>query len=291
MWEFSFFGNFLKLINRKVKIYYNLSEKHSKQLKKERMLKHMTREELEKAMSEHTPVLIDGNKCYWNNKARQLLIYAEDDWKGILKEEEFGENIPKDITKFPTFVYRTLCAPFEAIAVGKDEDGKFIFSRKAYLNEQKDKLELNKIYQASVINVVSWGVFCKVDEATVLVPAKEFSRCFYSDMRNVAKVGMNFPIMIIAKKQTDDGNIFVTGSRKLGIMKRDYNQWDIVSVTIGNKVSCGDGYYCEVDPTTSGIVDAPGKQYEEGRHVIAYIKKKNDRGYKLRVIDDKQLVT
>lgn len=245
----------------------------------------MTREQLEKAMSENKPVLINEN-CYWNNKQKELLIDAGD-WKGILKEEELGENIPKDSTKFPTYVYRTLSAPFKVLVLGKDEEGKYIFSRKAYLNEQKDKIELNKVYQATVTNVVSWGVFCKVDEATVLVPAKEFSRCFYSDLRNVAKVGMKFPIMIISKKQTDSGNIFVTGSRKLGVMKRDYNQWDIVSVTIGNKVSGSDGYYCELDPATSGIVDAPGKQYEEGRRVIAFVKKKNDRGYKLRVIDDK----
>lgn len=253
----------------------------------------ITKEQMDMALKYHIPVRLSYIECDFSH---------EDIWVN-----GFGCNaiIPKKELKLQKnkSALDLFDEPFYTYVIGKDSN-TYILSQKAYLYDSKEKpekdiskfssqilnnkgkgdLEIGKVYPATVLSSCKWGTFCQVNGCfTVLVHCKEWSVCRFSDIRNVAKPGMQIEVKLLSRKTTKDGQVFYSASRKDAYESKDHVPGDVVPVILNTLVEQGDGFYCEVDPDKSGIIDLyNNKFYSEGQTIWGYIKKVSSKGYQLK---------
>lgn len=246
----------------------------------------MNREQLMEAVGKQTLIAIDPNECIWNEREKRLEIHGED-WQGYIPLEEMGldkktlsktSNIIVPISKlFNNTVYAYIL---------KEEDGVFLFSRKEYLDVGRDSLQVGGIYKFKVDTVYNWGIFGNVEGIIVLVHEYEYSDCHFNNLRNIVKVGEEFPVRIL-KKEFKDGEMRIYASRKQ-VGYATYRKGEKVSVKIGEIEPLQKGFFCEITPNTSGIIDVPPcyiEIYHEGDELIGIITGSNRKGYKLDCLE------
>lgn len=237
------------------------------------------------------PVTISNLDCFWDPIEKKIVVKGN--LPGFIPTSELGidhiesrssrvdENTGNNI---PVYVLTLLQKPFKALILHK-KNGKYVFSIKAYLEYAKEQLVCGNIYTAVVYNVCRWGIFCTVGDAPVLVHITKWSKCFFSNPRLLIYPGQKLKVKILSKRKDLDGIILVEASRKDVSSNKEFHLGEKVSVILGHSTFANDGFFCEIEPDIAGIVDVYPEDYHylsEGMRVVAYIRKKKDKGYVLR---------
>lgn len=237
------------------------------------------------------PITISNSDCTWNSFEKSITVKG--DISGTIPTEELGiKNIDScpiitdkaTGTFMPQDISVLLKQPFK-VFITNYADGKYVFSRKAYLEYCKDELVVGEIYKAVVYGICAWGIFCKIGDAIVLVHITNWSRCRFYNARSISYPGQIIKVKILSKKKDVDGSIRVVASRKDVESNVFFIPGEEVIVTLSRKTCAGDGFFCELTPDTCGIVDVYPEDIPyliDGMRVVAVVKKCSPKGYKLR---------
>ncbi len=236
----------------------------------------MTKQELETKMEKMEAIEIPVENCYWDKEKRLIKVKTEE-WSGIIPQTELEGQLVN--SKLPIGV-KKFFENSKMMIIGKENEN-FIFSKRRYLRDKKEKIKEGEVKTARVTAVESWGCYCTIDEdITIVVSAVNYSRTRFYDLKKVVRIGEEFPVKIIEKVEKN-GEIFLYGSRKID-EKRKFKEGDIIQVKLGNLTKKGDGIFCEVTPTVAGILDiSPTWKYRIGRKVFVKIVRIKDKGFKL----------
>lgn len=248
----------------------------------------LNKKEVKVAIERKTPILIDPLNCEWSNSAKTMYVKAED-WEGFIPLDEFGiaksQQGCLDDVSIPSGIVFLLKQPFYVYGVYEQTPGRFLLSHKRYSENCKEKISIGQIYEATVAAVCNFGVFCDIEEdVRILVPVKEFSVTRFYILEKIVKPGTKFPVVIIEKKKQENGNTFIYASRVKVVTKNSPNIGDIIAVTLGNLVSKKDGFFCEVTPDISGVIDINIEdidKFSTGDKLLGRIVKITPNGYRL----------
>lgn len=222
---------------------------------------------------------------YLNNS---IIIYS---YKIVKLQPEFNLHNLTFVFKYVILFYSFInITPKNCqLTTQNDTGGKITMKTEIeFSNTANDAVLVGENYFATVLSSCNWGAFCRIDcipQAIVLVHCTEWSVCRFQDLRHVAKRDMHLEVKILSKFERN-GQIFVTASRKdaftrIGVSPK---RGDVIPVILNSPVETGDGFYCEVTPNKSGIIDYPSQKtfnYSEGLTVWAYVKEVAEKGYRL----------
>lgn len=240
------------------------------------------------------PMIISNTYCTWDS-INQCIVVNGVNFQGVIPTEELGiprinsgpiiSNVTPNNVPTPLDVLILLENPFKVFVL-RQENNKYIFSHKAYLEACKASLVVGEVYDAVIYSYCHWGAFCKIGDAPVLIYITDWSICRFYNMQNVARIGNVEKVKIISKV-VDKNGIRITASRKAAAPIVKFNQGDTVVATLGSLTDTNDGFFCEISPNTNAIVDVPPEKINflrEGMRVVAYIRKISPRGYKLQYL-------
>lgn len=126
-----------------------------------------------------------------------------------------------------------------------------------------------------------FGVFVELDDQigsglTALCPHSNLSLVRYSDISKWISIGETFPAII--KSISQDGKINVSRKEYYQISSsyENYSVDQIILCKVGPALSDGIGYFVEVNPGITGILDLPNLDLKlyEGMYISAVITKK-----------------
>ena len=126
-------------------------------------------------------------------------------------------------------------------------------SRTEYLKQEISKLHVGEIYDAYIYSISKFGLFCKIKgDITVRIHKTRLSTLRIYEPEKFFKVGEKIEIQIYSVQR--EAPFFVEGTRIIPDEKPPVKEGDLVKVKMGNTAN-EEGVYCEITPSTSGIVD------------------------------------
>lgn len=170
--------------------------------------------------------------------------------------------------------------------------GIYILSRRETIREAYEQIASKKkenVY-ARITAIYEYGLFCDIGNGVIgLVPISQCSRCRVEKLKNYFSVGDIIKVNI-SEVKTAEEDYRITLSRKdaykpLMLDSVAPKAGDICTGTICLPVCTADGYYVEITPAISGIVDISYEisRIEEGTHASFYVKKITEKGLKLEL--------
>ena len=224
-----------------------------------------------------------GQAVRFDVQNRQVVVDLGYPWVGIIPEDEItiykftypiGVNVPKQVTS-------VIGSQVRAIITDIVDEYTLKLSRKASMLEAWEEIQEGERYLAYAKKNIGSGCFIDIGNGiTTLIPKKEISYNRMTDINIWIKKGDTTKIIVLSK-ECDGYKIQISRKQAYSNIKdvdRDLNIDDVVTARIGQKTD--GGYFCEVTPGITGILDTE-YTYKEGDNVTVYIKKIGENGLKL----------
>lgn len=170
--------------------------------------------------------------------------------------------------------------------------GIYILSRRETIREAYEQIasKAKENVYARVTAIYEYGLFCDIGNGVIgLVPISYCSQCHMEKLKNYFSVGDIIKVNITEIKTAEE-DYRITLSRKdaykpLLLDPVAPKVGDICTGTICLPVLTADGYFVEITPTISGIVDIPYEvpRIKEGTPASFYVKRVTERGLKLEL--------
>lgn len=232
-----------------------------------------------------SPVI--GKAIRFNNKTREVVVELGLGITGVIPENEvsiYNFTFPAEHT-IPYQISTIIGKKIRAIVIGKRSDGTIILSRKRSQIEAWELLEEGMIVDAIVTNINSYGIF--IDIGNGLNSFVYIANCSYAHYHNLNlwfKKGYHTFVKIIEK---NNESLKINVSRKDAYPTLVTNpslvyEGDVVSVRISGETS--EGYFCEITPGISGIIDTD-KEFKEGETTRGFVKEITPKGLKLKCLE------
>ena len=199
----------------------------------------------------------------------------------ILAMEEDGNPKPQiSLNKINRFI--------QFKVIDKDEDGKYILSRKKLQQEAKDYFneDLNKgdVLKGIVTNIRPYGAFVEIGAGVVgLLHIEDISVSRIKSPEERFKVGDKINVMV---KDKSSGKIELTYKELLGSWEdniKDFNEKEVYEGIVRNIDNNKKGVFIELRPNLVGMAE-----YDEnltyGQKVNAFIKKIDSDKKKIKLI-------
>lgn len=170
--------------------------------------------------------------------------------------------------------------------------GIYILSRRETIREAYEQIasKAKENVYVRITAVYKYGLFCDIGNGVIgFVPISYCSRCRIEKIENYFSVGDIIKVNI-AEIKTAEEDYRITLSRKdaykpLSLDPVAPKVGDICTGIICLPVRTEDGYYVEITPGISGIVDISYEvpRIEEGTHASFYVKKITEKGLNLEL--------
>ena len=172
--------------------------------------------------------------------------------------------------------------------------GVYILSRKETIRETYEQIasKAKENVYARITAMYEYGLFCDIGNGVIgIVPISKCSQCHMEKLKNYFSVGDIIKVNILEVKTAEE-DYKITLSRKdaykgLLLDPDAPKAGDICTGRICLPVRTADGYYVEITPAISGIVDIPHgiPHIKEGTPASFYVKKITEKGFKLELDD------
>ena len=237
-----------------------------------------------------TPVV--GIALRFDSKSREIIVDLGD-FTGIIPENEvcIGDFTYSRFSDIPYQISSVIGKKVRALVKGISDDGTILLSRKASMLEAWDNLEEVTILQAKITSIASFGIFIDIGNGiTSYINKRDCSVTRYYDINKWFEIGDNTLIRIIEKNPV---TFRISCSRKDAYPtvseSKTVNVGDFLAAKVGKSPFLEGGYYCEITPAITGIVDTQ-KEFEEGAMIPVKVKslRKNGEniiGLKLALIE------
>lgn len=170
--------------------------------------------------------------------------------------------------------------------------GVYILSRKESIRETYEQIasKAKENVYARITAMYEYGLFCDIGNGVIgFVPISYCSLCRIEKIESYFSVGDIIKVNI-AEIKTAEENYRITLSRKdaykgLLLDPAAPKDGDICTGKICLPVRTADGYYVEITPAMSGIVDIPNEvpHIKEGTPASFYVKRVTEKGLKLEL--------
>lgn len=171
--------------------------------------------------------------------------------------------------------------------------GIYILSRRKTIKEAYKQItsKANKNVRVQITAIYDYGLFCDIGNGVIgFVPISYCSLCRIQNLKKYFSVGDTIKVKITEIK-TPKENYRITLSRKDAFKTLEFDtlatkSGDVCIGTICLPVQDCDGYYVEVTPAISGIVDVPHEvpHIHEGTKASFYVRKVTEKGLKLGLV-------
>lgn len=243
-----------------------------------------------------------GKVTMYNTKRQLLYVDLGNKKTGIIPKSEvtiyeftYSRGFNSDTTSPHQIAHLVGKTIYCQVKYYDSEQDLYILSRKDSMMATYNYIVNNpdNIFESVITKIAPYGVFVDLGNGiTSLVHVTECSTCRYTDLTIHFKEGDIIPLKIKSiEPEPDNSNFRLHVSRKLafpGISEASsiYNENDIVRVKFCTPTLCNDGYFVEVTPHISGIIDNnPDVKFYEGLSGTASIKKITPNGLRLRFIE------
>lgn len=231
----------------------------------------------------------------YDNQLECLFVYLGNGTIGVMPKDEvsiYQYTYPMGDNSLVPYQISTIVGKKINVKIIGIVDGIYMLSRKEEMMKAYDYFvsheEKNII--ARIVNIIDKGMFCDIGGGiTGFLPISEISHCYVSNIRSHFSVGNIICVKIIDIKPSED-NYKISLSRRMAYSdittSNIIKEGDILIGTICYPIYEGDGYFVELTPAISGIVDIPPDLFdlEEGTCVSVYVKKITEKGIKLNLV-------
>lgn len=157
------------------------------------------------------------------------------------------------------------------------------------LKEKFDKIELNKVYQARVLGVSEFGIFCEVDGVEGLIHISEISWEKVSDASSYVRPGETIDVMVVEKNENDL-------KLNLSIKRLSMDPWETIEEKYPkDKEVTGEiirkehyGYFVRLEPGIEGLIHVSKLSGDEdlkiGEKVKVFVERVNKKDRKMSLV-------
>lgn len=200
----------------------------------------------------------------------------------FIKDENFNDDEENLIKAINCYMYQDIVARVVSIP----SEGLIELDRKHLLLDTIETLKnkIGTVITATIENIVCYGIFVDIGNGVrSLCHIRNISKCRYKNIRNILKNGEKVLVKIM---DFDPYSKRFIVSRKDAYERRTFNKFDKTVVMVADEIDRKDGYYVEIDPATSGIMD----KYPEmpdlkmGDYCYASVKKDTISGLRVKFI-------
>lgn len=226
-----------------------------------------------------------GTAIRFDANRREVVVDLGYGWYGTIPENQvsvydFTYSEYSDLPHQITFI---IGKQIRAIVVEKVGENTLKLSRKLSMIDAWYNLEENNNITACVTRNMGYGIFLDIGNGLVSYnPKRDCSTLRISDTNIWYKVGDFIKVKLLSKGDKVDSTLICSHKLAYPEVDENINAGDIIAVRIGWKTLEG-GYFCEVTPRISGIIDTTDK-LQEGQMVKGIVKRITEKGVKLRHI-------
>jgi ribosomal protein S1 len=157
------------------------------------------------------------------------------------------------------------------------------------LKEKFEKIELNKVYQARVLGVSEFGIFCEVDGVEGLIHISEISWEKVSDASSYVRPGETIDVMVVEKNENDL-------KLNLSIKRLSMDPWETIEEKYPkDKEVTGEiirkehyGYFVRLEPGIEGLIHVSKLSGDEdlkiGEKVKVFVERVNKKDRKMSLV-------
>ena len=200
----------------------------------------------------------------------------------FIKDENFchdKENLLKTIN---CYMHQYIVARVVSIR----SKGLIELDRKHLLIDTIETLkdQIGTVVPATIENIVQYGLFVDIGNGIrSLCYISNISKCRYQKLYKIFTNGEQVMVKIM---DFDPYTKNFMVSRKDAYKRRTFNKYDEIVVMISDETEKRDGYYVEIDPATSGIMDKYPEMpdLQMGDYCYVSVSKDTPRGARVKFI-------
>lgn len=212
--------------------------------------------------------LVTFTVLYWDSEKKALVVNFEDGIIGYLPENElcieklkFSPNLSLSI-QASSLIGHTACALITAI-----EDNTVFLSRKRLQQEALKTLSVGTVYNVHIKSTTAIGLFVDIGVGIIgFIHNSQISKTQFNDISDLNL----YRGKIIRAKLTEIGDYIKLSFRQAFTFPL-LIRGDTVYATVRNRLYDGSGYFVEITPNDTAIVDVD-KNLEYGSRILVQIK-------------------
>ena len=225
-----------------------------------------------------------------------LFVYLGGGKIGIIPEKEvtiYEYTYPYGETNLTPYQISSIVGKKITAKIMGISSGIYVLTRRKTIKEAYKQItsKANKNVIAQITAIYAFGLFCDIGNGVIgFVPISYCSLCRIKNLEKFFKIGDIIKVKITEIGTAKD-NYRITLSRKDAFKTLEFDtaapkSGDVCIGTICSPVRERDGYYVEVTPAISGIVDVPHEvpHIHEGTKASFYVKKVTEKGVKLGLV-------